>query len=283
MAGFGLGPGGKAPIVWTPFEGTIALAPPASFPGSFADADAMNPDGSIIVGNYMTSTAFRAFMWTVEGGLIDLPDPVGSTWDVCSVSDDGSVVAGSKFPPIPASVGLIWSASEGFVELGILSNGVPAGYPLAMTPDARVIAGGSSLSPRVGSPTSANAYFWTKRRGPLLLQPYLLKLGLPVTGWTLTAVTGISDDGMTICGKGIDPSGKIRAWRAELPYSLLGEACPCIADFDESGGMPTTADLEQYFQAWIDGSEGSDTDCSGGTPEFGDLNQYLIQWLTGGC
>ena len=47
--------------------------------------------------------------------------------------------------------------------------------------------------------------------------------------------------------------------------------------------MPTTEDLERYFQDWLAGSEGTDTDCSGGTPEFTNLNQYLVQWLTGGC
>jgi alpha-amylase len=60
-------------------------------------------------------------------------------------------------------------------------------------------------------------------------------------------------------------------------------ACPCVADFDNSGGTPDAGDIDAFFAAWLAGNETADADCSGGTPDAGDIDEFFLQWLNGGC
>lgn len=59
--------------------------------------------------------------------------------------------------------------------------------------------------------------------------------------------------------------------------------CPCVADFDASGGTPDGTDIGAFFAAWINGDPEADTDCSGGTPDSTDIDVFFSQWLAGGC
>jgi probable HAF family extracellular repeat protein len=80
----------------------------------------------------------------------------------------------------------------------------------------------------VGFGTSASGYeafIWDETNGMQNLQNYLVSLGLgdELTGWTLRSAYGISADGLTIIGYGINPDGNYEAWRAVVPVqaSLL--------------------------------------------------------------
>lgn len=59
--------------------------------------------------------------------------------------------------------------------------------------------------------------------------------------------------------------------------------CPCVADFDGSGGTPDAGDIDVYFASWLAGDASADADCSGGTPDAGDIDAFFAQWLAGGC
>jgi hypothetical protein len=61
------------------------------------------------------------------------------------------------------------------------------------------------------------------------------------------------------------------------------ESCPCVADFDASGGTPDAGDVDAFFIAWLAGDAAADADCSGGTPDAGDVDVFFIEWLAGGC
>jgi hypothetical protein len=53
----------------------------------------------------------------------------------------------------------------------------------------------------------------------------LLEAGIANLGtWTLTSVTGISADGLTICGTGINPAGQTEGWVATIPSPTSGSA-----------------------------------------------------------
>ena len=72
----------------------------------------------------------------------------------------------------------------------------------------------------VGSGNSANgneAFIWNSSQGMRNLKQVLTNdYGLNLTGWTLSEATGISADGLSIVGWGINPSGNNEAWLARL-------------------------------------------------------------------
>ena len=49
----------------------------------------------------------------------------------------------------------------------------------------------------------------------MLVQDYILEF----TGWTLKMAKAISDDGLTIIGKGVNPDGKEEAWCTLTPLT----------------------------------------------------------------
>ena len=53
-------------------------------------------------------------------------------------------------------------------------------------------------------------------------------------------------------------------------------SCPCIADFDASGGTPDANDITAFFDAWLLGDPGADADCSGGTPGIEDIEGRVL-------
>lgn len=76
--------------------------------------------------------------------------------------------------------------------------------------------------------TSGNeAFIWDGDHGMRRLWDVLVNnFSLDLTDWTLTGAYGISDDGLTIVGAGINPGGNTEAWIAEVPepctLSMLG-------------------------------------------------------------
>jgi hypothetical protein len=62
-----------------------------------------------------------------------------------------------------------------------------------------------------------------RRLQDVLETQYLLNL----SGWTLTSAEGISGDGITIVGWGIDPQGNTQAWIATLPEPTV--ACTILS------------------------------------------------------
>lgn len=63
------------------------------------------------------------------------------------------------------------------------------------------------------------ALIWDEGVGSRRLQDVLINdYGLDLNGWTLEVATAISDDGKTIVGYGLNPQGRVEAWRAVLGF-----------------------------------------------------------------
>jgi uncharacterized membrane protein len=67
------------------------------------------------------------------------------------------------------------------------------------------------------------AYIWDSTNGMRSLQDVLTDEGLDLTGWTLHVAHGISADGKTIVGWGVNPDGNTEAWIAHVsPVPIPG-------------------------------------------------------------
>jgi probable HAF family extracellular repeat protein len=68
------------------------------------------------------------------------------------------------------------------------------------------------------SPTPPQAFYWTADGGMQNLKDLLINnCGLDLTGWRLTDAYGISPNGLTIVGTGINPDGYQEAYMATIP------------------------------------------------------------------
>ena len=62
-----------------------------------------------------------------------------------------------------------------------------------------------------------HAFVWDEISGMRDVKTVLIDFGLDLTGWSLTDATGISANGNTIVGFGINPDGNKEAWIATIP------------------------------------------------------------------
>lgn len=191
--------------------------------GSFSSrAFGVSADGSVVVGDSASALGQEAFRW-VGGTMTGLGDLAGGIFQsqANAVSDDGSVVVGA---------GITASGSEAFrwvggtiTGLGDLAGGIFKSGVGAVSADGSVVVGFGN------SALGSEAFIWDTTHGIRNLRDVLTNdfgLGPGLTGWTLTEATGISTDGLTIVGFGVNPSGDTEAWRAQIdpipePATLL--------------------------------------------------------------
>jgi hypothetical protein len=93
-----------------------------------------------------------------------------------------------------------------------------------------------------------------------------------MNGWILRQATGISADGTTICGIGINPSGNSDAWIATLPR-------PCDADFNQDGFIDFT-DFDAFVEAFEAGDAIADFN-SDGFLDFTDFDAFVASFEAG--
>ena len=97
------------------------------------------------------------------------------------------------------------------VGLGDLAGGSFWSSATAVSFDGQIIVGNST------SASGDEAFIWDAVNGMRSLKSVLVnQCHLNLTGWTLYA-DGISADGLTIVGSGVNPSGETEAWAATIP------------------------------------------------------------------
>jgi probable HAF family extracellular repeat protein len=143
-------------------------------------------------------------------------------------------------------------------------------YANAISGDGAVIAGARSL---VGGD---HAFAWSAALGMVDLNTYLPSVGVDLTGWTLTAVRGISFDGSSMVGYGTF-NGADRAFLVRG----LSLACPalCAADFNCSHALEVQ-DIFSFLTSWFALDPRADfNSASGITPQ--DIFDFLAAWFSG--
>jgi hypothetical protein len=102
--------------------------------------------------------------------------------------------------------------------LGDLAGGSFQSSALAVSGDGLTVVGAGS------SALGGEAFIWNASAGMQNLKEVLAyDYGLDLTGWTLSEALGVSTDGRTIVGYGVNPYGYYEAWIA-----VLGTGAPCI-------------------------------------------------------
>jgi probable HAF family extracellular repeat protein len=177
-----------------------------------SSATAVSADGSVIIGDSDALNGLsEGFRWTQSKGMVNLHNLHPS-----DVSADGSKIVGTIWGN--GQVEAFRSTSYDVIRLGFLS-GTNSSLATAVSADGSIIVGASG----------SEAFHWTQGGGMVSLKETLIGAGLDVSGWNLYSARGVSADGFTIVGNGINPSGQSEAWIANLspepvpePLTILG-------------------------------------------------------------
>ena len=238
----------------------------------FSIANGCSSDGSVVVGSGSSATTSEAFRWTQSGGMVSLgtlgfegaSGEAYSEANACSA--DGSVVVGVSASPTE-SLAFVWTTSTGVMApLGDFAGGAVESNALSCSADGRIIVGYGT------SGVGQHAMIWTPRSGIQDLQTKLAAAGVNLTGWTLRQATGISADGTSICGIGVNPQGLSEGWVATLPLA-------CDADFNGDGFLDFT-DFDDFVVAFEAGSASADFNADGFL-DFTDFDAFVSSFEAG--
>jgi probable HAF family extracellular repeat protein len=206
---------------WTPATGMVGLG---DLPGGQARSVAfgVSADGGTIVGyGFGAGSDQQAVRWTAATGMMGLGFLPGANQSQArAVSADGSVIAGHNnfgLSPNISTEAFRWTQSEGMVGLGDFPGGRLISVARDVSADGSVIVGQGEALREDGQSFINRAFYWTEATGMLNLQDVLVSGGANLDGWRLFEARGVSADGLTIAGTGVDPTGAIQAWVATIP------------------------------------------------------------------
>ncbi len=187
----------------------------------------------------------QAFRWengvmSSLGALPNRPGYFGSS--ALGVSADGSVVVGFSYSD-NSILGEAFRWENGVMtELGDRPGGYFWSAGLDVSADGSVIVGFNQATWDVGD----RAFVWTAASGMLYLDDVVAALGVDVSEWRLFSANAISDDGMTIVGRGTRPAGGSEGWIATLPEDWVDrisyELTVTIAKSDWAGWGTVTVE-----------------------------------------
>jgi len=127
--------------------------------------------------------------------------------EATAISADGSVIVG-------------WSSATLGIEAFRWENGKLTGlgdFP-GNDHDSKALAVSGDGSVIVGTSVDFFAFVWDATHGMRDLKSVLeTDFGLDLTAWKLLRATGISDDGLTVVGRGFSPPAAWEAWLARVP------------------------------------------------------------------
>lgn len=208
-------------FVWTEDTGLLGLG----LGDGLRDTRAfgMSSDASTIVGEaYLGSGAYFGFRWTQASGY-ELLRNNQSEHDM-SIAFDTSAEGGFLVGRATNGRAAYWTEATGTVPLPALQR-LSQGYAFAVTPDASAVVGVDIDG------ADEIAFLWTPQDGIRPLADVLLQdHGLDTSGFILERATGISDDGLAICGIGrYEGTSLERAWRVTIPAPPTASALAALA------------------------------------------------------
>jgi probable HAF family extracellular repeat protein len=205
---------------WTADGGRVPL------PGMRV-ASAVSDDGLTVVGalwvGAMTESggkfwSHEATRWTAAEGTTRIGKLPGHEQSYAlDVSADGSVVVGFSGSHL-----FRWTEGGGMVDLGSIATGWPD-LRINTSADGSIIVGNWSFE------SGIEPFIWDEAHGIRSLHDVLAGLGVNAGGWDLESVTGISADGRTFFGYGLDPAGNASGWIVTVPEPASVALLPVAA------------------------------------------------------
>ena len=205
---------------WTSSDGIVSLG---DLPGSmdhYGEAIDTSADGAVVVG----FASHQAFRWTAKEGMVGLGVLPGGDFSSAArgVSADGGVIVGASYssPGLDGAKAFRWTAEYGMSGLGDLPGGLFNSYAADVSADGSIIFGWGT------SDRGQEAILWDSQFGMRSIRSLLLDQGVDVNDWRLIEATGVAADRSTIVGYGVNPSGTVQAWIANItpvpePASLV--------------------------------------------------------------
>lgn len=185
-------------------------------PGSASRANAVNFDGSVIVGWDDSLFDRRGARWVngVESLLVDNSEDGMYLGTAQATTPDGSIIVGGEAGTDGDEIyeqAYIWTEVRGGKLIGKLPGGgsLARAFAYAVSDDGELVAGGSGGQFREG-------FLWHESTGMVNLQDYLLALGVTgLDGWMIGNVRAMSADGTKLAGWGLNPNGLLQGWLVE--------------------------------------------------------------------
>ena len=243
--------------------------------GVASEASDVSDDGSVVVGVSETFDAIlgEAFRWSRATGMVGLGDlPGGDLMSrATATSPDGAFVVGASNSSRGVEA-FRWTEEAGMVGLGDLAGGAFDSIAYDVSSSGNRIVG-------MGRTDDANsvAFIWSAVDGMRSLSEVLVDdFGLAdgLNGWHLLSANAITPDGDVVIGTGINPSGTIQGFRAELDIALP------IGDLNRDGETDER-DIEMLFTGIRTGTNDRQFDLNGdGHVNLLDRN-YMIHEVIG--
>ena len=188
---------------WDMVNGGATVLPALFGETSYSRANAVNADGSVIVGWQDQPTGERTAAKWVNGveELILTPDG-RFNGEAHAVSADGNTIVGGSYAF--GSAAWIWQPETGVRPI----PGEGSLTALDVSDDGKIV---------VGFSTNGRAFIGRKGKGARNLITFLKAQGAIVPdGWRLVAASLISADGNTIYGWGFNPDSLVEMFKVEL-------------------------------------------------------------------
>jgi uncharacterized membrane protein len=168
----------------------------------FSNANAISPDGSVIVG------------WTSSNGWRNVgaePVEILPLRLASDVSNDGAVVAGRCGGFECRDQAALWSQATGLVAAGLLSDEHEFSNFNAVSGDGSVAVGWSGFAVAVFEGNLRA--IWDEADGLRSLRDALATdHGIDLGGWIPVTVEAIASDGLSLAGAALAPDGRIEAF-----------------------------------------------------------------------
>ncbi|MHC4676046.1 MAG: PKD domain-containing protein, partial [Planctomycetota bacterium] len=195
-------------------EGTMVQLEDLPSDGVQSNGYGFSGDGSTIVGHHgnrgVGGSGIEACYWRKDSGGQYRVHGLGVVGVSYAATYDSSVIVGYMLGS-SGQEAFRWTEATGVIGLGDLVGGRFLSHADDITDDGSVIVGFSETA------LGLEAVIWDSENNIRNLKEVLEnEYGLNLTGWTLSWATGISDDGLTIVGYGINPDGNTEAWIARL-------------------------------------------------------------------